>query len=199
MKTFVEIGIGKFNTLYNLIDNGWKGIMVEALPGILDLYEPKENLYFEELAIDTKVGEARFMKVKDPDWFDNSDEVLGMSGLVGTSNPLYGEGYIGLLEEITVKTITLDMLIDKYELDRIDLLKIDTEGNDIPILMGYSWKILPEMIKFEHAHYSGRDYDYSRLGIDQEKHNQEYVEFIQKLESMGYKVWEETDDVYCIR
>jgi hypothetical protein len=139
------------------------------------------------------------MKVKDPDWFDNSDEVLGMSGLVGTSNPLYGEGYIGLLEEITVKTITLDMLIDKYELDRIDLLKIDTEGNDIPILMGYSWKILPEMIKFEHAHYSGRDYDYSRLGIDQEKHNQEYKEFIQKLESMGYKVWEETDDVYCIR
>jgi FkbM family methyltransferase len=199
MKTFIEIGIGKFNTLHNLIDNGWKGIMVEALPGILDLYEPKENLYFEEIAIDTKEGESKFMKVSDPYYFENPDEVLGMSGLVGTSNPLYGDGYQGLLEEFVVKTTTLDKLIEKYELDRIDLLKIDTEGNDIPILMSYSWKILPEMIKFEHAHYSGREYDYSRLGIDQEKHNQEYEEFIQKLESMGYKVWEETDDVYCIR
>jgi FkbM family methyltransferase len=199
MKTFIEIGIGKFNTLYNLIDNGWKGIMVEALPGILDLYEPKENLYFEEVAIHTKVGESKFMKVKDPDWFENSDEVLGMSGLVGISNPLYSDGYIGLLEEITVKTITLDMLIDKYELESIDFLKIDTEGNDLPILMNYSWKILPSMIKFEHAHYSGREYNYSKIGIDQEKHNIEYEKFIERLQSMGYIVWEEKDDVYCVR
>lgn len=199
MKTFIEIGIGKFNTLYNLIDNGWRGIMVEALPGILDLYEPKENLYFEELAIDTQEGEAKFMKVINPEYFTNPDEVLGMSGLVGTSNPLYSDGYQGFLEEFIVKTTTLDKLIEKYELEHIDLLKIDTEGHDLPILMSYSWKILPSIIKFEHCHYSGREYDYSRVGINQEKHTQEYENFISRLESMGYKVWEENQDVYCVR
>jgi FkbM family methyltransferase len=199
MKTFIEIGIGKFNTLYELIDNGWKGIMVEALPGILDMYEPKENLFFEEVAIDIADGEAKFMKVIDAQYFNNPDEVLGMSGLVGTSNPLYGDGYEGLIEEFVVKTITLDTLIDKYKLESIDLLKIDTEGNDIPILMNYSWKILPSMIKFEHIHYSGKEYDYSFVGIDQNEHTKNYQNFIEKLKSMGYIVWEENEDVYCVR
>jgi len=52
--------------------------------------------------------------------------------------------------------MTLDQLIEKHNVKRIDKLKIDTEGTEFEILDTYSWVIKPKMIKIEYEHWKNR-------------------------------------------
>lgn len=54
-----------------------------------------------------------------------------------------------------IKTTTLDSLINKYNLKKIDLLMIDTEGYDFEIIKSIPFdKVKPLVIVFEHSHFS---------------------------------------------
>jgi FkbM family methyltransferase len=199
MKVFVEIGVGLFGTCQQLLDNGWRGIMVEPLKEVCDQIPPHPNLSVENVAISTKTGTEILLKVKDHNIYSEPDVYLGMSGLKNGFNPLLDKGYEGNLEEIEVLTMTIEELIKKYNLKEIDLLKVDTEGMDIEILSNYSFEVLPMMIKFEHAHGSGEIYDYSWVGLNQTELTQKYQKLMGKLESLGYIIWKEKEDVYCVR
>ena len=69
-------------------------------------------------------------------------------------------------QKIPIKLVTLDSLIEKLDIPKIDLLKIDTEGYELNILKGlskYSQKI--NLIYFEH-HYDDmiiKDYKFSDI------------------------------------
>lgn len=199
MKVFVEIGVGLFGTCYQLLENGWRGIMIEPLKEVCDQIQDHPNLSVENVAISTKSGKDILLKVKDENLYDEPEVYLGMSGLKDGFNPLLEKGYVGYLDEIEVTTVTLEDIIEKYNLKEIDFLKVDTEGMDIEILYNYSFNILPTMIKFEHAHGSGEIYDYSYVGRDQVSTKKKFGELLSKLESMGYLVWKEKEDVYCVR
>lgn len=199
MKVFVEIGVGLFGTCYQLLENGWRGIMIEPLKEVCDQIQDHPNLSVENVAISTKSGKDILLKVKDENLYDEPEVYLGMSGLKDGFNPLLEKGYVGYLDEIEVTTVTLEDIIEKYNLKEIDLLKVDTEGMDIEILYNYSFNLLPTMIKFEHAHGSGEIYDYSYVGRDQVSTKKKFGELLSKLESMGYLVWKEKEDVYCVR
>ena len=57
-------------------------------------------------------------------------------------------------ENITqVKCMTLDALVEKHNVVKIDYLKIDAELTDHEILLSYSWKIKPTVIKAETMHW----------------------------------------------
>lgn len=199
MKVFVEIGVGYENTLRSLIDQGWYGIMVEPQQDALDKIESHKNLFKECLAIHTSEGSANFVGIDDIFAFTEPIQVQGMFGLQDVPTPIHGDSYEGHRSVTQVKTMRLDTLIKKYRLTEIDLLKIDIEGNDVPVLLDYSFVVKPKIIKFEHVHYSGKIYDASAAGFDQKQMTQDYYSLLQKLSDLGYVIWEEENDVYCIR
>jgi len=199
MKVFVEIGVGLFGTCHQLLENGWRGIMIEPLKEVCDKIVPHPNLSVENVAISTEKGTEILLRVNDENTFKEPSLVLGMSGLKKGFNPLLGKNYDGLVNEIEVETVTIQDIIEKYKLKEIDFLKVDTEGMDIEILLDYSFDILPTMIKFEHVHGSGTIYDYSFVGLDQIASTQKYLSLIDRLKSLGYLVYQENEDVYCIR
>ena len=197
-KFFIEIGVADFNTLEPLLSNGWKGIMVEPLDLVYDKLPNHPNLIKEKVAIDTKNGFADFWFVEDPSIWSDPQEVVGMSGLVSSPGALWGDIYNNRRKTIQVQTMTLDSLIQKHRVERIDFLKVDAEGNDVEILLNYSFVIKPSVIKFEHIHYSGKEYDASSAGFDQVGMTKKYNDLNQRLTKMGYLVWEEKNDVYCM-
>jgi FkbM family methyltransferase len=199
MKTFVEVGVGLFGTCNQLLRNGWRGFMVEPLKDVCEKIPSHPNLVIENLAISTHNGVDILLRVQNENVYSEPEIYLGMSGLKSGSSPLFDPCYKGKLTEIEVETITLENLFDKHKITEIDFLKIDTEGMDIHILSDYSFNVLPTMIKFEHVHGSGIHYDYSSVGIDQEADTKKYENLLQKLRSLGYLVWQENEDVYCVR
>ena len=195
---FIEIGVGYENSLRQLIDNGWSGIMIEPQQKALDNIEPHPNLFMECVAISTTEGVENFLMVSDLNAFAEPIVVAGMFGLEKSPNAIHHDSYDGYRTVTQVKTTRLDNIIMKYRLTEIDFLKIDVEGFEVPILLDYSFTIKPKMIKFEHIHYSGKIYDASAGGFDQQQMTLDYNILIEKLRSMGYVVWEENEDVYCV-
>lgn len=59
------------------------------------------------------------------------------------------------LEDVPVKTMTINTIIKEYDIKRIDLLAVDTEGHDFIILMNYDFSIKPKSLIFERLHLNG--------------------------------------------
>jgi len=76
-----------------------------------------------------------------------------------------------------IDCITLNKLIEEYNINKIDYLLIDTEGHDYDILMCYDFKIKPLKITFEIAHMDG----FLKIG-------NKFIELSNKLINNGYKM-----------
>lgn len=76
-------------------------------------------------------------------------------GLSSLFNRECFKDYQNYIIEHTIDCITLDSLIQKYNLDIIDYLKIDTEGAEFPILQGSSNALKNKKIKYIQLEYGG--------------------------------------------
>jgi FkbM family methyltransferase len=71
-----------------------------------------------------------------------------------------GEGIPDLIIEETVQTVPLAELLEAHQINRIDLLQIDTEGFDFEILKMVDFRrFQPTLINLEHLHLSPEDRD----------------------------------------
>jgi len=133
---FVDIGAhdGLFysNSKY-FEDLGWTGLCVEPLPDIFLKLKENRKCICENYAITNEEGEDDFLVIK------GYAEML--SGLVKDYDPMHlnridGEVnyYGGSKEVVKVNTIRLQTLLDKYNINSIDFLSIDTEGNELKVL-----------------------------------------------------------------
>ena len=178
-KYFIEIGSADFDTYEGLARKGWKGIFVEPVKPLIDNLERFEGCIYENNAI---TAESKHCKVKyyDPEWAKGWQRGVGNTDMDMNhfhSNPQWKE----YEREQYLHTMTLDDLIKKHNVKRIDKLKIDTEGTEHEILDSYSWKIKPKYIKFEYQHWLAR-----RVAVNK---------YIKMLEGMGYKCIKERNDV----
>ncbi len=179
---FIEIGTADFNTYEGLAKLGWKGIFVEPVKPLLDNLERFEGCIYENNAI---TAEPRHCKVKfyDPNWAKGWVRGVGSIDMEMNTfnlNPRWKEH-----ERIQyLHTITLDDLIKKHNVERIDKLKIDTEGTEYQILDTYSWVIKPKEIKIEYSHWHKRD-----IKVE---------EYIKTLENIGYEVKMEKNDFVAV-
>lgn len=74
--------------------------------------------------------------------FYSSDVSTGISGLSA-----FHESHV---QSQTVKATTIASVVNEFSLDRIDFLKIDTEGYDLFVLKGIDWNsVAPEVIVCE--------------------------------------------------
>ncbi len=83
------------------------------------------------------------------------------------------------IKEIQVETITLNFLIEKYNIKSLDILCVDTEGHDFDILYALDFdKLKPKKIIFEHKHMEGTN---KPIG-------EKYKQLLLKLFYNNYKV-----------
>ena len=117
----------------------------------LEYFSKKENVEFINKACSNKSGE----KLQ----FFASEVSTGISSLHAfhSSHHITGE----------VETITLSDYILGHHIDRVDILKIDTEGHDLFVLEGFPWNTLkPKVIfcEFENSKTIELGYDFQKLG-----------------------------------
>jgi len=129
----------------------WKGLLVEPQPAIFaklrENYADEKQLLFENSAIAPQDGTL------DLHCFVNATAEDHASMLTSTRKhylAMNGDGHRGALKTITVPALTLESLLSKHRVERVDLLQIDTEGFDFEIIKMIDFKRMkPEIIHYE--------------------------------------------------
>jgi len=172
---FVEIGAmdGKsFDPLYKFVKQyKWKGVLVEPLGDLFELlkinYKECTQLYFENSAI-TDQEEIRPIFRVPMDIVTKGEVPLW----VGGSSSFYNiADYKKYTVQENVNCITLKMLIDKYDISKVDVLQIDTEGYDYKIFKQFDFdKFRPYFIRIEICHLSMDERQEIMLILDKERY-----------------------------
>jgi len=179
-KVFVEIGAANFDTLLPLAKMGWRGIVVEPIPY---LAEQLRNLFADydvmivEAAISDYDGTIEMIVANEDHWVTGASHVVSDNhiGYRLSDHPDrakdYSEGVI------RVECMTLDRLLSYTK--HVDVMKVDVEGHELNVFMNYSFEIKPSIIKVEHKHVDDKI-------------------LRRKLETNGYMVWTESEDLYAV-
>jgi len=161
---FVEIGAmdGKrHDSMYKYIQKyNWKGILIEPLPDMFEKskknYSNKDNLLFENSAISSYKGTHNIYRILDDVIKENKLEnwADGISSFYKTKHINEFDKYI---TNQIITCITFQNLVDKYNIKKIDVLQIDTEGHDLIILQLILPLFQPLFIKVEYKHLKRED------------------------------------------
>ncbi len=174
---FIQIGANDGITgdkLHDFIEKfGWNGILVEPVPNIFkrlkNNYSLNKNLEFENSAIGKVNGYLPFYSISEiNDKGIRHKDLLSGFGLdqLGSFDKMTILKHSGMIpdfesfiKEIRVPTLTMNDLFNKYSINKLDLLQIDTEGYDFEILNHFSFNnVKPEILIFEHQHMTRNEY-----------------------------------------
>jgi FkbM family methyltransferase len=142
---FVEIGAydGKefSNTTMMEFEYGWKGILSECDPMVIDkLKEYRRKCIIDTRAVWSKTGENIEFKC-----VENGK----LSGIV--ERLVSHKSKVNCGKIVHVDTVTLDDLLDQYNAPNIvDYMSIDTEGSEFDILNAYSFSRKFRIVTIEH-------------------------------------------------
>ena len=168
----------------------WKGLWVEPMPEMYErllnhyssIREDYDSLLFENSAISDYDGDIKFIRIPPKVVDDGKVEACfnGMSAVYPPRNGLGSEFDRKTVEEyaetLTVPCLTMETLVAKHNVSKIDLLCIDAEGHDWRVFKHFDLdKYKPKFIKIEFCNL--------------EKEEQDLL--IKKLEDSGYE-WEIT-------
>lgn len=204
---FLEIGSCDFNTLAETITDDQYGMVIEPLTPYLSNLPNHKNLTKVNAAVLFDLGEISVFYIKPENiekyglhefmrgcnrvgqphdlhvnYFETIEEIDKWHSFWKRPGAPVGRDLVkeGIVSEVKVPTVTIQKLIDDYNIKGIKFLKLDTEGLDPDILHSYLDTIwndtnfrLPEKILFEtNCHNSPRNVS----------------SVIQRLVSIGYKV-----------
>ena len=169
MKTFIEIGSCDFNHLNHFAENGWKGAIVEPVLKYLDKIPKVDNVSYLNYAVDTSSGRRNLYLFGDKQVAEDHD-FAGMSTFYERDNTI----------PLEVETITYEQVIEMANIDRVDYIKIDTEGHDWEILQQviFEGPLRPTWLRVEHKH----------CNVD---------EMIDFLEKKDYTIYHLREDLVC--
>ncbi|MES2489436.1 MAG: FkbM family methyltransferase [Pseudomonadota bacterium] len=194
---FIQIGSNDGDQLDPLKDairtKNWKGILIEPVPYVFEKLKKRlgsnPRLTLENIAISKQAGVMPFYHLrnaeeqaldKPPRWYDalgsfSLDVVLKHENLIPD-----------IKERVIVSNVnvtTFDDICRKNNVEKIDLIHIDTEGHDFEILKTIDFpRYRPKLVIYEHHHLNPVD----RAAA------QEY------LRKSGYEVFEEILDTWCL-
>jgi FkbM family methyltransferase len=190
---FFFVQIGAFDGVTNdpvyefVMRYGLRGILIEpqreAFCALKENYRHQSQLVLLNVAISDRNGTRDLYRIRSdvkglPPW---SCQVASFSLDTilrhGHDIPTYGIQGIPNIEELIeveqVECMTFDTLLDRYGVDRIDLLQIDAEGYDAEIVKSVNFaRVKPCITCYEHMHLTSEQQD----------------ECIQILVDQGYQV-----------
>jgi len=176
MKYFIEIGSNCYSTLVDLAKNEeWSGIIIEPIPEVFLQIERHANCRYENIAISEVNEELDFFYYKD----------LTGWGSLNIEHCKKLDKNINNIEKIKVKSLTFENLCSKYNIYKIDLLKIDAESYDAKIIKSIDFnKFEIKEIIFEKDHLSDEElnsvieylkkYNYQKIDYNDES-NLKYI------------------------
>ena len=134
--------------------NHWRGVLVE--PQKLEFERLKstyqnvlDRVALENVAIADSEGTRTLFRVKDSE--------LTAAWQRGTASLLHRPDSEEFTAEL-VPCITLETLLKRHQVSRIDLLQVDVEGYDFEIIKLINFeKIHPKLIRYEHRHLRPSD------------------------------------------
>lgn len=138
---FVEFGASDAwfhsNSLFFEKAFGWEGFMVEGDPELVARGRRRRRADIVEGVVCDKPGTVNFER----------SPIIGLSGIVSSENggPLFGGGEHLRGEKpqvITAKCHTLESLLASHgvrEGDNVQLLSVDVEGFEVPVLKPFPW------------------------------------------------------------
>jgi FkbM family methyltransferase len=158
----------------------WRGILIEPLEvpfsALKKNYSMRaEGKVFENSAIGKYNGSVEIFCPEQGEW--NKSFATKISSLKDTS-------LLGLYEThaVSVNQLTFSTLLEKYEVEKIDLLVLDVEGYELEILMDYDFRVKPTVIFME-----TRFFNYHELTI-----------FYSKMIGLGYRIYPERDNCLLV-
>jgi FkbM family methyltransferase len=148
-----------------VVKNKWKGILIEPVPYIFKklkrTYKGFKGLTFENVAIGERSGYKTFYRIErnnnpdNPAWYDQLGSFK--KAVVEKHRNEIPDFYKNLISE-KVRCISLNKLLSKHKVSKINLLHIDTEGYDYEIIKHIPFGTTkPEMIFYEHLHLTKSD------------------------------------------
>lgn len=169
---FIQIGANdgvSFDPIHDLIkENRWNGILVEPLGDYMVLlkanYKDFVGLSFEQVAITpdptfTEIHRIDPVAIKNnilPKWAQGVSSLCPDRNVLGKANggANIDDSLYELIKQHTIKEtiipMSFDSLLDKYDVKKIDLLQIDTEGHDYQVIRSINFdKIKPSIIHAE--------------------------------------------------
>ena len=122
----------------------WNGVFVEPMPsmfGVLEQnyrYARHPGLHFFQAAISDRMDTATIWKIKDEAYKKYPAFVRGMASFDKTHLIRHFPGreteIESHMEGVEVPCVTYDYVVEKFQLDRVDLLVLDVEGHEPTIL-----------------------------------------------------------------
>lgn len=183
---FIEIGTSDFDTLLQTTE-GQIGLSIEPIKFYLDKLPNNSHVIKVNCAISDKNGITNvfWVRPEDIDEYELPWYLKGCNSIIRphitTERELKEKQLEFLLNETECEMITWDKLVERYDVESVGLLKIDTEGHDCVIvnnILNSSNKILPKKIWFE----------------ANELTNSKFIEkTVKQLESFGYKIIDYND------
>ena len=163
---FLQIGAHIGNTIndpiFKEIDETTKMILVEPVPYLFESlkknYKEKlgdiKNIVFINKAVSDFIGT---IELTIPSERNDFSKLPYYASQLASVNSRHANRHIEelLVDEINVKTTTIDQIIKEMNITEIELLHTDTEGHDYNILMAYSFIVKPRQVLFEHKHIDG--------------------------------------------
>jgi len=168
----------------------WRGLMVEPVPYVFERlrhnYAGIDRVALENVAVADHDGVAQFhhfAEVEDPEPGVAPDvrHALGSFSrdLVASHSFPDHESAIVSTE---IACTTLQSLLDKHGVGRLDLMVIDTEGYDFEIIRQIDFSTYrPRVLVYEDIHLSPED----------------HAECSELLQGLGYELLEEVFDTWC--
>ena len=169
---FIQVGAndGSLNDPLKkfIIKNYLRGVMIEPQPKIFGKLKSKyekldlDGIFLENIAIDRDSSFRNLYTVKNPSnpedlWahaaasFDKShiEKMLSQDSLNASG---------GCITKVAVRCENFHYILDKYEMNKLDLLQIDAEGYDFELLKIFPFsRVIPKIIHFEHIHLNEID------------------------------------------
>jgi FkbM family methyltransferase len=161
---FVDIGahdgVSFSNSLFFERELGWSGVCVEPIPEVFGKLQKNRRCVCIQSCVDEKPGRVRFTRVTG-----YGEMLSGISSKYDSKHrerierTVTSEG--GRLEEIEVEAVTPADLLRSHSIRRVDLLNIDTEGNESAILHSWPFDLAkPRVILVENNYHDSRNRDF---------------------------------------
>jgi len=188
--SFVEIGANdgsSFDPLHP-IPAGWRGILVEPVPHMFarlrETVGDRPGLRLVNAAVAAEPGRLPFYHLAEAD----PSERAALPDFYDSLGSLHPETLLShdarladRMVEIEVEAVTFGALVS--DLERLDLLAVDTEGHDWEILRHADLgRHRPRLVLYEHFHLAPAD---RRAARDH-------------LRGLGFETFEEGLDTFCL-
>ena len=148
-------------------------------------YKKYPNAICLNIAISNKIGT---IELYVPSESNDFSKLVSWAPQLASTNSEHIKTFVPncIVETQTVECITLNKLIEDYNIQDIDTIITDTEGHDYDILMDFNLSVKPHNIIFENKHMDGPKH---KLDI---KNAPKYHELVNHFISHGYNIQEET-------